>query len=203
MTYHESSTDLVTLIQDLSALTSQDDSLKPFGDRAASLISSRLRATHVALTLRVGKTIVSSEAAALQDRGRAGFQFARPIASRGENHGTLQVDLVVPSHRPELLLRALDTITSVIGLYVAKVQLAGENATLAIAARSLHAAVAESKTLVRATGIIAALHGWSLGSAQTWLQSEAERSRRSVIELADLVVLQRQAILDQPYRRSA
>lgn len=130
------------------------------------------------------------------------FLFSRPLAVRNVTYGRIEVESQMGPGNPRLLMCALETVTTLLAMYV-------EQHGLRESVQDAEAQLQSEKLKARACGLIAKDHGISLAAAQRWLVEEAARTRRTLDELADRLILAKQAERygwlsgQEPHRKSA
>jgi len=183
------------LIQQISALAARVDSADDFACTAVHYLADAFEVTRAALSLRPnsnGPVIYqqAQAASANKSKSKPRFLFSRTIAIRGVEYGRLEVE---SSHTVKNAVLALETIARLIGLYAEERRLVEANAALARELQDLEYALKTAKLVARAGGVVASLMGVTRATAERWIEDEATRTRRSLGEIADRIVLNQQA----------
>jgi len=170
---------------DLSLLITEVSNLIASGEKPQTIV----RNVRAALIQHLGASRVQVFDSETQIDRSAKFLFSHAVSVRGVEYGTLQVDLQQPVHTPHLLLKTLETVALLLANFAERSELEEENTRLRANRDALEAAIAASKVVSRAAGVVAKLRTLSFESAQAWLQAESARTRRPLVEIAERVLL--------------
>ncbi|MDX2151307.1 MAG: ANTAR domain-containing protein [Bryobacteraceae bacterium] len=159
---------------------------------AVAELAESLRANRVDLSLNGRHAAHESEPETLS---APRFLYSRPIAVRGVEYGRLEVELrgTPDGIRPDVVLLSLETAALILAGAAERHRLEADRAKRKAQLKHVTGEVENAKLLARATGIIADLRGVSMEAARHWLAAESARTRRSIAELADRIILYRQS----------
>ena len=181
------------LIRQISALAARTDSPDTFTHSAVQLLADAFDVIRVALSIRPvldGPVAYHEAQSSNASRSKPRFLFSRTIAIRGVEYGRLEVE---SAHPVKDAVLALETVGRLVGLYAEELRLAAANAALTNDLIDLEHALDGVKLMARASGVVADLMGVSRAAAEKWIEDEAARTRRTLHDIADRVVLNQQA----------
>jgi hypothetical protein len=183
------------LIQQMSALAARVDSTNEFARTAVHYVADAFEVNRAALSLRPNANgpVIYQEAQSAsfsKTKSKPRFLFSRTIAIRNVEYGRLEVE---SSHTVKDAVIALETVARLIGLYAEERRLIEANAALSSELQELEHALMTAKIVARASGVVASLMGVSRATAERWIEDEAVRTRKSLAEISDRIVLNQQA----------
>ena len=182
---------LSELISEISSLTVSGKRTQVVVSETRAAIEKRLGAARVQVVLQAGGRTAVSETPEDESKkkGAPSFLFSNTIRVRGSEYGWLQVDLEQPKDSAHLLLSTLETISRLLALRAERVSIHEENQRLHANAAAIRSAIAASKIVSRAAGVVAAIRHVPFEQALVWIQDEAVRSKRPVADIAERVLL--------------
>jgi hypothetical protein len=142
------------LIRQLSALTAEVESPDEFTRAAARYLAQAFDVIRVSLSIQPasnGPVAYSEVSAPAGVRPRPRFLFSRTIAIRGVEYGRLEIESGNPVKDAVL---ALETVAQLVGLYAEERRLVEANTALADELKLLEQALATSKVVARASGVV-------------------------------------------------
>ena len=185
---------LVQLLSTASTAVSGNNSVVEILKRIAQAVTERLKGSSVSITLRtrIGHAIAAGLHEGSEHTGAAPFVvFSRKVIVRGWEYGQVRVWLTDPSTPPVATLQTLETLTQLLGVLAERASLLEQQGQLRRQTELLRAKINEEKLMTRAAGIVAAVKLISQRQAERWIESEARHSGRSILVVADRIVLER------------
>jgi hypothetical protein len=175
----------------LSQLQASGDDAQVLLDWVRSALPSPAASTRISLRLRV-PTRAGRKTVTVQHLPpvAASFQFSTAIAVRGHDYGHLLVETSTPAASPQEWLLLLDTLSRQLALFAERLRLKQQQARSRAERDELHLTLQTSKALARASPLLAGSRGVPVETATQWITAEALRSGRTVLELAEQVILQ-------------
>jgi hypothetical protein len=174
--------DLSQAVKQISSVAASGNKPQTIIQESRAALERHLRATRVQIQLRAASHQFISETYSSESakRSASGFLFSKALSVRGKEYGTLQVDLSRPENPLHELLETLETVCWLLAIFAERLSLTEEHARLKANAQALDAAIAASKIVSRAAGVVANLRGLPYDAALACLQAEAARTRRPI-----------------------
>ncbi len=110
------------------------------------------------------------------------FVFSRPLKLRGVDYGSILVESPSPKGSISEWMTALETAATLLALTAEQLLLLDEQ-------HGVKKQLAASKLVARAGGLVAKERGLSMAGAQQWIRAESLRTGRSLMQFADLLIL--------------
>ncbi|MCX6596803.1 MAG: ANTAR domain-containing protein [Acidobacteria bacterium] len=179
-------TEATQLIRKISHLAAQATSPEAFAAAAAREIAAAPTTAEVSLTLRNPVTGEVWQASG-QPRGRGTSEFALDLEVRGIRYGRLELRTTASAATALTLAQTLaEQLARYAELHAERTR---QQHLIAFGLAS-EQQLRRQKMVARASGILIAERGMSQIQAQSWIETEARRQRRTLTAIAEKVIEQ-------------
>lgn len=159
-------------------------------DGIASIVSTAFAASRVSIVAQTWSEVFNSvQATASNTNHCARFLFSRPIAVRGIEYGRIELEIDNPEYPAPDMMLALEAVALLLATWAERLSIQVQQATIAAQLASTKNALASSKLLARASGIISQWKRIPLSAAQAWIKSEARRRHLTPDEFGAKLIL--------------
>jgi hypothetical protein len=185
---------LAALAIHANQLVSSELTVEQVVERIGSLALYSLRAESVRIVLQSLETGKPQRVEFAERRGPAGagapeFVFSRNVAAGGVEYGVVEIALHPSSWSVTALLDLAGTLVDLLAQRARRDELRSRNAALRLQLARFEQERQFDILLARASGVVAADHGWSAEQARTALVEEARRGGVPIKRYAERIVL--------------